>query len=111
MHHRELPGRVRRAAAHADRAASFDPGALPRHRLSLPGDTRLSRPNGFGVEPEPGEPAAQADGGAAGIAIRHPLSRRARSLLRHAESRAAVRRPGGLRHLVYGIAPRAIEIA
>ena len=39
----QLPGRVRRAGAHASAGAPGHPGAVPGHRASLPADARLSR--------------------------------------------------------------------
>ena len=39
----QLPGRVRRAGPHAAQVHAGHPGAVPRHRASLPADARLSR--------------------------------------------------------------------
>ena len=85
VHHLELPGRMRRAAAHAARGPAGHPGAVPRHRASFPADLRLSRRDRGAVGAEPGQRCARPN--------RRPGSGRQSTagLLRPPQGRAALR--------------------
>ena len=104
VRHLELPGRVRRARAHDSGGGAGHPGALSRHRASLPADDRVSRRAGVAVGPESRDPAG-------GRTVARIMAAGHQGLLRQAQGRAPLRGAGTPRRVVHGPPARAVGVA